>query len=88
MKKFYDKSELGFALVWIGIYCVGMSTFDEISRSIGVGEFCFCGVCLGCQPVPVFLAEKAQQAGVVWPVQADCFRKGVSVLHTSDCPHQ
>ena len=36
MKRFYDKSELGFALAWIGIYCVGMSIFDEISRSIGV----------------------------------------------------
>ena len=36
MKKLYEKSELTFALVWIGIYCVGMSIFDEISRSIGV----------------------------------------------------
>ena len=36
MKKLYDKSELGFALVWIDIYCVGMSIFDEISRNIGV----------------------------------------------------
>ena len=36
MKKLYEKSELGFALLWIGIYCVGMSVFDEISRSIGV----------------------------------------------------
>ena len=36
MKKLYEKSELTFALVWIGIYCVGMSVFDEISRSIGV----------------------------------------------------
>ena len=36
MKKFYEKSELAFALVWIGIYCVGMSIFDEFSRSIGV----------------------------------------------------
>ena len=36
MKKLDEKSELGFALVWIGIYCVGMSVFDEISRSIGV----------------------------------------------------
>ena len=36
MKKLYDKSELTFALVWIGIYCVGMSIFDEISRSTGV----------------------------------------------------
>ena len=36
MKKLYEKSELGFALVWIGIYYVGMSIFDEISRRIGV----------------------------------------------------
>ena len=36
MKKLYEKSELGFALLWIGIYCVGMSIFDEISRRIGV----------------------------------------------------
>ena len=36
MKKLYGKSELGFALLWIGIYCVGMSVFDEISRSVGV----------------------------------------------------
>ena len=36
MKKLYEKSELGFALMWIGIYCVGMSIFDEISRNVGV----------------------------------------------------
>jgi len=36
MKKLYEKSELGFALVWIGIYCLGMSVFDEISRTLGV----------------------------------------------------
>jgi len=39
MKRLYEKSELYFALVWIGIYCVGMSIFDEISRSIGVESF-------------------------------------------------
>jgi len=36
MNKLYEISQLGFALMWIGIYCVGMSIFDEISRSIGV----------------------------------------------------
>jgi len=35
MEKLYSKSELGFALMWIGIYCVGMSIFDELSRRIG-----------------------------------------------------
>lgn len=36
MKKLHEKSELGFALMWIGIYCMGMSVFDEISRGVGV----------------------------------------------------
>lgn len=39
MKKFYDKTELGFALVWIGIYCVFMSLGDNLSASIGVEKF-------------------------------------------------
>lgn len=36
MRKFYDNTELGFALVWIGIYCVSMSLGDNLSASIGV----------------------------------------------------
>lgn len=36
MKRLYEKSELGFALVWIAVYCVGMSLFDGLSRTIGV----------------------------------------------------
>ncbi len=36
MKKFYEKSELGFALAWIGIYCAAMSIGDNVSTSIGV----------------------------------------------------
>lgn len=36
MKKFYEKTELGFALVWIGIYCVLMSVGDNLSASIGI----------------------------------------------------
>ena len=35
MKKLLKQNELVFALLWIGIYCVGMSIFDEISRRIG-----------------------------------------------------
>ena len=34
MKKLYEKSELGFALVWIGIYCVGMSAFSAPGESM------------------------------------------------------
>ena len=36
MKKFYEKTELGFALAWIGIYCVLMSVGDNLSASIGI----------------------------------------------------
>ncbi len=36
MKRFYDKTELGFALLWIGAYCVLMSLGDSLSQSIGV----------------------------------------------------
>lgn len=36
MKRLYEKSELGFALVWIAVYCVGMSLFDGLSHAIGV----------------------------------------------------
>lgn len=35
MKKLYQKSELGFALLWIGIYCVLMSVGDSLSQSAG-----------------------------------------------------
>jgi len=40
MKRFYDKNRLGFALCWIGVYCVGMSVFDELSRMIGIESIC------------------------------------------------
>lgn len=36
MKALYKKSELGFALAWIGIYCVLMSLGDSLSAKAGV----------------------------------------------------
>lgn len=36
MTKIYEKSELGFALGWIGIYAIGGGIFEEISRQIGI----------------------------------------------------
>lgn len=35
MKKLYEKSELVFALLWIGAYVVGMSLCDSLSQRIG-----------------------------------------------------
>lgn len=36
MKKLYEKTELGFALLWIGAYCLLMSLGDSLSQSLGV----------------------------------------------------
>ena len=38
MKKIYDKNELNFALIWIGIYVVLMSVGDSISGTIGIAK--------------------------------------------------
>lgn len=35
MKKLYKKSELAFALLWIGLYCLLMSIGDSLSQVIG-----------------------------------------------------
>lgn len=36
MKKLYEKNELTFALVWIGIYCVLQSLANPLNERIGI----------------------------------------------------
>ena len=36
LKKLYDKSAIGFAVVWIVAYCVLMSLGDSLSATVGV----------------------------------------------------
>ena len=36
MKKIYDKDEMNFALIWIGIYVVLFSVAENLSASIGI----------------------------------------------------
>lgn len=36
MRKFYDKSEIWFAVMWIILHVVGVSVTDSISESIGI----------------------------------------------------
>ncbi len=38
MKKLYDKSKIGFAVLWIIFYCVLMSVGDALSARIGVDK--------------------------------------------------
>lgn len=47
MKKLYDKNELHFALLWIGIYVVLMSAGENISGMIGVEKAATAPVCIG-----------------------------------------
>lgn len=47
MKKLYEKNELGFALVWIGIYCVLQSVANPLNDIIGIryaASALFCAV--------------------------------------------
>ena len=36
MKKLYEKNELKFALVWIGVYCVLQSLANPLNEIIGI----------------------------------------------------
>lgn len=47
MRKIYEKSELQFALIWIGIYVVLMSLADSVSQRIGVAKIVTAPVCIG-----------------------------------------
>ena len=46
MKKIYDKNELNFALIWIGIYVVLMSVGDSVSSSVGISKLVTAPVCI------------------------------------------
>lgn len=46
MKKIYDKNELHFALIWIGLYVVLMSVGDSISGIIGAAKIVTAPICL------------------------------------------
>ena len=38
MKKLYEKSEIGFSLLWIGVYVLGTSLADLLSEALSVGK--------------------------------------------------
>ena len=46
MKKIYNKNELNFALIWIGIYVVLMSIGDSISETIGMAKIVTAPICI------------------------------------------
>lgn len=46
MKKIYDKNELNFALIWIGVYVVLLSVGDSVSETIGIAKIVTAPVCI------------------------------------------
>ena len=42
LDRIYDKSELTFALVWIGIYCLANSSANSVSAAIGIDSAFTC----------------------------------------------
>ncbi|MBO5034098.1 MAG: CPBP family intramembrane metalloprotease [Oscillospiraceae bacterium] len=53
MKKLYEKSELTFALAWIGIYCVLQSLANPLNRMLGVEYSASAALCI-LQAVAIF----------------------------------
>ncbi|MBQ9140244.1 MAG: CPBP family intramembrane metalloprotease [Lachnospiraceae bacterium] len=46
MKKIYEKNELNFALIWIGVYVVLFSVTDNVSSSLGIQKIVTAPVCI------------------------------------------
>lgn len=46
MKKLYEKNELNFALLWIGIYVVSLSIADSISETLGTVKLISAPICI------------------------------------------
>jgi len=64
MQKLYEKNELWFALVWIGVYVVGTSVADRVSERIGPEK---------CMTLPFLLLLCA--LALVWLSKNGLYRK-------------
>ncbi len=62
MTKLFQKDQVGFSLVWIGVYTVGMSLFEELSRAIGVES---CGAAVFAMALSGFLLMWVQKNGLM-----------------------
>lgn len=58
MNKIYEKNELNFALIWIGIYVVLMSVADSISESIGTTKLVTAPLCIVMTAIIYFWIRK------------------------------
>lgn len=57
MKKIYEKNELGFALMWIGIYCVLQSVANPLNKIIGI-QYSASALLCAVQAIIIFIFIK------------------------------
>lgn len=77
MERLYKKNELFFALMWIAVYVIGISTADGLSEEIGILKVITLPVVL---VLSFFLygwirKNKLQQYYGLWPVASTDYRK-------------
>ena len=58
MGKIYDKNELNFALMWIGLYVVLMSVGDSVSGTMGIAKIVTAPVCVALTLIIYFWISK------------------------------
>lgn len=58
MRKLYDKNEMNFALVWIGIYVVSLMVADSISGELGIIKSVTAPVCIVMTGILYFWIRK------------------------------
>ena len=58
MKKLYEKNELTFALVWIGVYCVLQSLANPLNEIIGIENAMSAVFCVVQAVVLFFFMQK------------------------------
>ena len=58
MNKIYEKNELNFALIWIGIYVVSLSVADSISASLGIEKIVTAPLCIVLTAIMYFWIRK------------------------------
>lgn len=58
MKKLYDKNELSFALIWIGLYVVLFSVADSASSSVGIVKSVTAPLCIIMSMIIYFWISK------------------------------
>ena len=82
MNKIYEKNELNFALIWIGIYVVSLSISDSISGSIGTAKLITTPVCIVLTLIIYLWIQKTEYFNYWMHINYMC----IDTARTYNCP--